>query len=100
LTIDGRPVDGAPAALPELWVATGTGRRMLDSSYGVKPFIGDEMPLPSWPVANLHILQDGFDLKRMRDPLATDMEGGNTRQRSRRGRQCRHDADGYDDFVT
>jgi hypothetical protein len=43
------------------------------------------MALPAWPIANAIILQDGYSLQRMLDPIATDMEGGNTRQRPRPG---------------
>jgi hypothetical protein len=43
------------------------------------------MPLPTWPIANSIILRDGFGLQRMLDPITTDMEGGNTRQRPRPG---------------
>jgi hypothetical protein len=34
---------------------------------------------------NWRRLQDGFSLQRMLDPIATDMEGGNTRERPRPG---------------
>ena len=40
------------------------------------------MALQAWPIANSVILQDGFSLQRMLDPISTDMEGGNTRQRT------------------
>jgi hypothetical protein len=43
------------------------------------------MALPAWPIANSVILRDGFSLQRMLDPIMTDMEGGNTRQRPRPG---------------
>jgi hypothetical protein len=43
------------------------------------------MTLPAWPIANTILLQEGYDLQRMRDPLETDMEGGNSRSRSRPG---------------
>jgi len=43
------------------------------------------MALPAWPIEKTVILQNGYQLQRMLDPLATDMEGGNTRQRSRPG---------------
>ena len=43
------------------------------------------MALPAWPIANSIILRDGFSLQRMLDPITTDMEGGNTRQRPRPG---------------
>jgi hypothetical protein len=64
------------------------------------------MPLPSWPIANSIILQNGFSLKRMLDPISTDMEGGNTRQRPRPGdnvatitQTVRMDSAGYDAFA-
>ena len=44
------------------------------------------MPLPSWPVASYQPDLNTFQpIQRMLDPLATDMEGGNTRERSRPG---------------
>ncbi|MGJ4893782.1 hypothetical protein ACQR2B_06580 [Bradyrhizobium oligotrophicum] len=44
------------------------------------------MTLPAWPIATYAPQQDSFQpIQRMRDPLATDMEGGNTRQRKRPG---------------
>ncbi len=44
------------------------------------------MALPSWPIAKYQPVMDGFGpIKRALDPLATDMEGGNTRQRPRPG---------------
>ena len=43
------------------------------------------MTLPAWPIANSITLQDGFSLQRMLDPISTDMEGGNTRERPRTG---------------
>ncbi|WP_027578488.1 hypothetical protein [Bradyrhizobium sp. Ai1a-2] len=44
------------------------------------------MALPSWPAVNYRPQRDGFQpIKRFLDPLATDMEGGNTRQRPRPG---------------
>jgi len=44
------------------------------------------MPLPAWPVASYQPELNTFQpLQRMLDPLATDMEGGNTRERSRPG---------------
>ncbi|MGJ5000579.1 hypothetical protein ACQR10_04595 [Bradyrhizobium sp. HKCCYLRH2060] len=44
------------------------------------------MTLPVWPIATYAPQQDSFQpIQRMRDPLATDMEGGNTRQRKRPG---------------
>jgi hypothetical protein len=38
------------------------------------------MTLPAWPIADSIILQNGFSLQRMPDPISTDMEGGNTRE--------------------
>jgi hypothetical protein len=43
------------------------------------------MALPAWPIPNSVILQDGYSLQRMLDPISTDMEGGNTRERPRPG---------------
>jgi hypothetical protein len=43
------------------------------------------MTLPAWPIANSILLQNGFSLQRMLDPISTDMEGGNTRERPRPG---------------
>jgi hypothetical protein len=44
------------------------------------------MTLPTWPISSYMPVQEGFQpLQRMLDPIATDMEGGNTRQRSRPG---------------
>ncbi len=44
------------------------------------------MPLPAWPIASYMPQQESFQpLQRMLDPLATDMEGGNTRERPRPG---------------
>ncbi|WP_029084768.1 hypothetical protein [Bradyrhizobium sp. th.b2] len=43
------------------------------------------MAVPAFPIANAVILKDGFGLQRMRDPIATDMEQGNMRQRARPG---------------
>ena len=43
------------------------------------------MAIPSWPIADSILLQDGFGLQRMLDPISTDMEGGNTRERPRPG---------------
>ncbi len=44
------------------------------------------MPLPAWPIATFMPQQESFQpLQRMLDPLATDMEGGNTRERPRPG---------------
>lgn len=44
------------------------------------------MPMPSWPIASYQPVPDSFQpIQRMLDPLATDMEGGNTRERPRPG---------------
>ena len=44
------------------------------------------MTLPTWPITTYAPQQDSFKpLQRMLDPIATDMEGGNTRQRPRPG---------------
>jgi hypothetical protein len=44
------------------------------------------MALPSWPIASFMPDPDSFQpLQRMLDPISTDMEGGNTRQRPRPG---------------
>ena len=44
------------------------------------------MPLPAWPVATFRPQWDSLQpLQRMLDPITTDMEGGNTRQRPRPG---------------
>lgn len=44
------------------------------------------MTLPTWPISAYMPVQDGFQpLQRMLDPIATDMEGGNTRERPRPG---------------
>ena len=44
------------------------------------------MALPAWPIPTFRPQQSGTSpLQRMRDPLATEMEGGNLRQRSRPG---------------
>jgi hypothetical protein len=43
------------------------------------------MALPAWPIPNSLILQDGYSLQRTLDPITTDMEGGNTRERPRPG---------------
>src|SRR5258705_3386230 len=43
------------------------------------------MSVPAWPIPNAIILQNGFKLQRMLDPISTDMEGGNTRERPRPG---------------
>ncbi|WP_038381380.1 hypothetical protein, partial [Bradyrhizobium elkanii] len=64
------------------------------------------MALPAFPIANAVILKDGFNLQRSRDPITTDMEQGNTRQRPRPGdnvgtvtQTVRFYADDYDTFV-
>src|SRR5450631_2025284 len=41
------------------------------------------MTLPAWPLENS--MQKGFRPQRMLDPISTDMEGGNTRERPRPG---------------
>jgi hypothetical protein len=44
------------------------------------------MPLPAWPAVPYRPTRDGFQpIKPFLDPLATDMEGGNSRQRPRPG---------------
>jgi hypothetical protein len=44
------------------------------------------MALPAWPIATYRPDPDSFQpIQRMRDPLATEMEGGNIRQRARPG---------------
>lgn len=45
------------------------------------------MPLPTWPVDVPHVprLDDIQPIQRVLDPIVTDMEGGNQRQRSRPG---------------
>jgi hypothetical protein len=44
------------------------------------------MPLPSWPIASFQPDIDTFQpIQRMLDPISTDREGGNTRQRPRPG---------------
>src|SRR6516165_11457589 len=44
------------------------------------------MPLPFWPVASYRPDLNTFQpIQRMLDPISTDMEGGNTRQRPRPG---------------
>ena len=44
------------------------------------------MPLPSWPTASFQPVPDSFQpIQRMLDPISTDMEGGNMRQRPRPG---------------
>jgi hypothetical protein len=44
------------------------------------------MALPSWPIASFMPDPGSFQpIQRMLDPISTDMEGGNTRQRPRPG---------------
>ena len=44
------------------------------------------MALPAWPIATYKPDPDSFQpVQRMRDPIATEMEGGNIRQRPRPG---------------
>lgn len=44
------------------------------------------MTLPSWPITKFQPTPDNFQpIQRGLDPIATDMEGGNTRQRPRPG---------------
>ncbi|UFX42060.1 hypothetical protein HAP47_0022625 [Bradyrhizobium sp. 41S5] len=44
------------------------------------------MALPTWPAVNYRPQKSGFQItKRFLDPIATDMEGGNTRERPRPG---------------
>ena len=44
------------------------------------------MTLPVWPINKYTPLIDNFQpLQRMLDPISTDMEGGNTRERPRPG---------------
>lgn len=44
------------------------------------------MTLPAWPISSYKPVPDSFrPLQRMLDPIATDMEGGNTRERPRPG---------------
>jgi hypothetical protein len=44
------------------------------------------MALPAWPIASFQPDIDTFQpIQRMLDPISTDMEGGNTRQRRRPG---------------
>jgi len=44
------------------------------------------MSLPAWPIASYRPVPDSFrPLQRMLDPITTDMEGGNTRERPRPG---------------
>lgn len=44
------------------------------------------MALPAWPIATYAPQQDSFQpIQRSLDPLTTDFEGGNTRERSRPG---------------
>lgn len=44
------------------------------------------MTLPTWPVTTYQPVPDSFQpLQRALDPISTDMEGGNTRERPRPG---------------
>lgn len=44
------------------------------------------MTLPTWPISNHAPQQDSFrPIQRSLDPISTDMEGGNTRERPRPG---------------
>jgi hypothetical protein len=44
------------------------------------------MTLPTWPIAKYAPTPDNFQpIQRGLDPIATDMEGGNTRERPRPG---------------
>jgi hypothetical protein len=44
------------------------------------------MTLPTWPISTYAPQQDSFSpIQRALDPLSTDFEGGNTRERSRPG---------------
>jgi hypothetical protein len=44
------------------------------------------MALPAWPIATYRPDPDSFQpIQRMLDPIATEMEGGNIRQRPRPG---------------
>lgn len=44
------------------------------------------MPLPTWPAVNNRPTRNGFQpIKRFLEPISTDMEGGNTRERPRPG---------------
>ena len=44
------------------------------------------MAPPAWPIASFQPVPDSFQpIQRMLDPISTDMEGGNTRQRPRPG---------------
>jgi hypothetical protein len=44
------------------------------------------MTLSAWPIATFAPQQDSFrPIQRMLDPIITDMEGGNTRERPRPG---------------
>ncbi len=44
------------------------------------------MALPAWPIATYKPQQDSFSpLQRSLDPISTEMEGGNTRERARPG---------------
>lgn len=43
------------------------------------------MSLPSWPAVNYRPKRDSYKIDRFLAPIATDMEGGNTRERPRPG---------------
>jgi hypothetical protein len=44
------------------------------------------MTMPSWPIASYQPVPESFQpIQRMLDPISTDMEGGNTRERPRPG---------------
>ncbi|MES2030837.1 MAG: hypothetical protein V4477_16780 [Pseudomonadota bacterium] len=44
------------------------------------------MTLPAWPISTYAPQQDSFSpIQRALDPISTDMEGGNTRERARPG---------------
>ena len=44
------------------------------------------IPLPFWPIASSQPVPDSFaPMRRMLDPISTDMEGGKTRERPRPG---------------
>jgi hypothetical protein len=64
------------------------------------------MALAAWPIAGAILLQNGYQLQRQLDPIATDMEGGNTRERPRPGddvgtitQTVRMSAADYDTFA-
>jgi hypothetical protein len=44
------------------------------------------MTMPSWPIASFQPVPESLQpIQRMLDPISTDMEGGNTRERPRPG---------------